>query len=600
MPKKRQKPIFPKPINTAHHTLSSSARDPQQNARSRSSHASASLEPSVNDLISHLRRTQVSSKANTPSQPSTAVPRSVHPALRNVLEVPDTPPPRPRPNARRIGIGGPRVRRTPGPPPPESWLVGSSASGDDDEDNKAAATAACTEREILYRFDRLPGATFPAKNRLLHLVLKSMALNWTWHVEYDGQFLGLLPSQTKVLLLSYIAIYSRGLPLGRWMRGLRPLFQMEMDLDGSEAEEDLYQDTDPGISRLDLGGAIGHWMTFKQLTRELVQSRKPVVESVQRKDKDAVPASWEEDYDDEAESNPQVQVPLTKGPSKGPRFENLRFLSLAHPDPASASWKSLISLMSHLSTLTHLSLAYWPVPTLTPNAINTRIRHPTQSSISFAYSGTDAYSAFENNWAEASSVLRKLSRVTYCLKWLDLEGCGDWIPALNWEETSSDAQVRSSSYTGPEWNGSWRNIEYVRLGPGWLPRIDAIEQSDARQIENTNRIARSPSPILPPQFSSRSLAWSIHAPSATTPDGVPSSSDGLPWDVDEERIKYRQTKELERFREIIHSAKIAQRHILGIRKQGRGKWVHFSFGVEDLGIGDLRKLFGRDYVSVLP
>lgn len=474
--------------------------------------------------------------------------------------------------------------------------MGGNTSGDDEDENQALVTALYTEREILYRLERLPGATFPAQNRLLHLVLKSMALNWMWHVEYDGQFLGLLPSSIKVLLLSYIAIYARGLPLGRLMRGLRPLFQVA-DANGTEGEEgdDLYQDTDSGVSRLDLGGAVGHWMTFKQLTRELLVSQKPDSDSVRRKGKGAVPSSWE-DYDEEAESTPAADTPLPNSPSKGLRFENLRFLSLAHPAPASASWKSLIRLLSHLSTLTHLSLAYWPVPTLTPNAINARVRHPTQSSISFAYGGTDAYSAFENNWAEASGLLRKLSRVTYCLKWLDLEGCDNWIPALNWEESNSDQDVYSSRSAGPEWNGSWRDIEYIRLGPGWLPRIDAIELANVLQPRRSSP-ARTPSPIPPQQFSSRSLAWSIHAPSAPVPGDEPF--DDLPWDVEEERIKYLQTKELERFRQIIRSAQAAQRHILGVRRQGRGKWIHFSVGLEDLEIDELRKLLGQDYVSVL-
>ena len=606
MPKKRQNSTFAKPTNTAHHTLASSSSGQHQNVRSSPLNPSSSTDqPSVNDLINHLRRTQVSSTGGKPNQPKFVAPRSVHPSLRNVLEVPDTPPPRPRPNAfRRIEIGGRRLRRTAGPPPPDSWLTGSCNSGNDDDlDNSALDTAAYTERDIFYRLERLPGATFPAQNGLVHMVLKAMALNWTWHVEYDGHFLGILPSQIKVLLLSYIAVYAREQPLGRMMRGLAPLFQNPADTGHEDQDGDsLYQDTDSEISRLDLGGAIGHWMTLKQLSRVLVKPQKQGSVSTQRKGKDAVPSSWEEDFDNEPESAAATETTLPKTLGRGLRFENLRFLSLAHPNPASASWKSLIDLLSRLSTLTHLSLAYWPAPTLTPNAMNARVRHPTQSSLSFAYSGTDAYSALENNWAEAASVLRMLSRVTYCLKWLDLEGCEDWIPAFNftYEESPSEQGVVSPSSVGPEWNGSWRNIEYIRLGPGWLPRVDAIVGLPSHQSTSTSTSTRAISPDLAQRFSSRSLAWSIHAPSGPFHEDLSSSDQDLPWDVEEERVKYRQIKELERFQEVVHSAKAAQKHIQSIRRQGRGKWVQFSFGLEDLEIEELRMFLGQDYLSVLP
>lgn len=476
--------------------------------------------------------------------------------------------------------------------------MGGCTSDDDGEcGNRELDASTSTERKILYRLERLPGATFPPENGLVRLLLKSMALNWMWHVEYDGQFLGVLPNRIKVLLLSYIAIYARNQPLGQLMQGLKPLFIR--DAAKGDEEDGISQDNESDISRLDLGGALGRWVTFKQLIRELIVSQRQVTDSAVSKGKDAVPLSWEDDYADEDETTPGT-LSLPKSPSKGLRFENLHYLSLAHPNPANVNWKSLINLLSRLSTLTHLSLAYWPVPTLTPNAMNARIRHPTQSSISFSYSGTDAYSAMENNWAEAAGVLRKLSRVTYCLKWLDLEGCDDWIPALNWEDTDGDDGVYAPGSTGPEWNQSWRNIEYVRLGPGWLPRLDAIENYNSEPAKVMN--AAGLSPQNPPlQAQSRSLEWSIHAtPRDLRGENPSSSSQDLPWDVEEERIKYRQSKELELLREAVHSAKSVQRHILDIRKQGRGKWIHFSLGLEDLGIDDLKKLLGRDYVSVIP
>ncbi|KAL4973450.1 hypothetical protein BDW66DRAFT_162081 [Aspergillus desertorum] len=546
------------PTNTPHYSLSpSSSRG--QNDRSHSPE-----QPSVNDLINHLRRTQLSPSAsdNNRSIPRYVSPRSVHPSLRNVLELPDTPPPRPRPGTRRTGLGQRRLRRTPGPPPPESWLSG-NASAEEVEDVELNATEMA---KIIYRLERLPGREFPARSSFLHALLKSMATNWAWHVAYDGQFLCLLPTHIKVLLLSYISYYARMQPLG--MRGLKPLFD-------NLAADDIVghgrlADCDPHVTRLDLSGALGQWISLKQLSAELFLSKKkgPSQESTT----ETVPLSWEDEYENEAECVPSGTIPK---PLQHLRFENLQYLSLAQPQPAAVNWNSLINLLSRLSTITHLSLAHWPIPTVTPNAINARIRHPTQRSLTFSYGGTDSYSAMENNWAESAGILRRLSRATYCLKWLDLEGCADWIPALDWEGVGPHGETYS---TGPEWNGSWRDIEWIRLGPGWLPQLEdgkLTALSTAAPMSNM-------SPPIP-----QSLALSIHAPASSD---VPTET----WDVEFERQKYRRTKQLERFRETMRAAKEVQQRVLRARRDKRGKWVHFSFGLEDLG-GDVReKLLGEE------
>jgi hypothetical protein len=416
------------------------------------------------------------------------------------------------------------------------------------------------------------------------MVLKTMASQWAWHIEYDGHFLAVLPSHVKILLLSYIAVYARDQPLKGLMHGLKPLFEkFSTDDYGDGDDVDTAQDGDSEISRLDLSSALGRWMTIKQLSHELILSNKSGASPAQGKAKEPVPSSWEEVDDEEDElTDENPNMPIPKALSQGLRFQNLRFLSLAHPNPAAANWNSLVDLLSRVSTITHLSLAHWPLPTVTPNAMNARIRHPTQRSLTFAYGGTDSYSGMENNWAEAAAILRRLSRVTYCLKWLDLEGCGDWIPALTWEGVSPDGEALPS---GPEWNGSWRDIEYIRLGPGWLPHIEDSEFS----VPPSDAVERLPS------SPSRSLASSIHAPSP-----APSDTPDLPWDVEVERIKYRRAKELEYYRETLRSAKAAQRSVLQLRQSGRGKWVHFSFGLEGLDAGILKKLLGADYRSFVP
>ncbi|KAE8375346.1 hypothetical protein BDV26DRAFT_267972 [Aspergillus bertholletiae] len=580
MPKKHHRSTFTKPASTAHHTLASSGlRDDRFRSASNE-------QPSVNELINHLRRTQVS---NSPSEDGartsfrTVAPRSVHPSLRNLLELPETPPPRPRPDARRAGVGGRRVRRTAGPPPPESWLSGNYSLENSEETGMGFSTAE-TER-IIYRLDRLPGTTFPQRTTLLHMLLKSMASHWAWHLEYDGQFLAILPSHMKVLLLSYIGIHARDQPLRGMMSGLRPLFEKHRP-----EGDDVLQENDSEISRLDLGGAVGRWMTWKQLSSELIVSSKP--SAMHHTAKEPVPASWEDESNGDDVPTVEVDMLSPKILNHGLRFENLRYLSLAHPVPSATDWNSLIHLLSRVSTITHLSLAHWPVPTVTPNAINASVRHPTQRSLVFAYGGTDAYSSFENNWAEAAGILRRLSRATYCLKWLDLEGCSDWIPALNWDGVGPDGEAYAA---GPEWNGSWRDVEFVRLGPGWLPHIDDNEllpppSSPGQYTAPSSSLASSSS--VP-----RSLAFSMHAPSPEQE----TDTDNLPWDVEVERLKYHREKELERYREAMRAAKAVQQRVLRMRKTGKGKWVHFSFGLEGLEEDALRQLLGKDeYLRLLP
>ncbi|QMW30318.1 hypothetical protein G4B84_005653 [Aspergillus flavus NRRL3357] len=572
---------FTKPASTAHHTLASSGL---RDDRFRSS---SNEQPSVNDLINHLRRTQVTSSPSedgTRAPFRTVAPRSVHPSLRNLLELPETPPPRPRPDARRAGVGGRRLRRTAGPPPPESWLLG-NYSLEISEEAGLEAGAAEAER-IIYRLDRLPGTMFPQRTSLLHMLLKSMAMHWVWHLEYDGQFLALLPSHIKVLLLSYIAIHARDQPLRGMMHGLRPLIEKHRP-----EGDDISQDSDLEISRLDLSGALGRWMTWKQLTGELIVSAKP--STVQRTMKEPIPASWDDKLDEDDGPAIAGETIFPKAVTQGLRFENLRYLSLAHPIPSATNWNSLINLLSRLSTITHLSLAHWPVPTVTPNAVNSRVRHPTQRSLTFAYGGTDTYSSFENNWAEAAGILRRLCRATYCLKWLDLEGCGDWVPALNWDGVGPDGEAYAS---GPEWNGSWRDVEFVRLGPGWLPHIDDSELLPLPPSSSSGRTATASSSLALSPPVPRSLAFSMHAPS---PDES-TDSDALPWDVEVERVKYRREKELERYQEAVQAAKAVQQRVQRARKAGKGKWVHFSFGLEGLEEGVLRRLLGKEYLSLLP
>ncbi|CAI7573099.1 unnamed protein product [Penicillium palitans] len=346
MPKKHQR-FHAKPANLAHHSLAPSG---SRHDGGSGAHGSASA-TSVNDLISHLRRTQIPS-ASSDDPPSSqrahrsfVASRSVHPSLRDVLELPATAPPRPRPGPRRTIFG--------------------------DQD------------------------------------------------------------------------------------------QIEKENPGFN--ESGVVDADSKIVRLDLGNALGNWITLKQLTNEMLLSPTPAMGIPGEGIEEAVPASWDEAVHNgkgEATLDHLPAPSIPKAITQTLRFPELRALSLAHPKRSAASWTGLLNLLGNLPTLTHLSLAHWPIPCRNPRAATARIRGSAARFLT--------PDALDNNWAEAASVLRQLSRSTYCLKWLDLEGCGEWLPALKWVDEDPDGFPQNPDNVGPEWNGSWRDVEWLGIGPGFM------------------------------------------------------------------------------------------------------------------------------------
>ncbi|KZZ87028.1 hypothetical protein AAP_05974 [Ascosphaera apis ARSEF 7405] len=565
MPSKHRQFKSPKPQPTVHPSLQSSSPRSSRSSSSARSRASSyasqpgvSTTPSVNDLISHLRRTQISSSAAAAASAAASISpaqRSLPPQLRNVLDIPDTPPPRPR--ARRsIGhvIVGRSRSAAPGPAAPRSWLNPRDRDRNDPAlhgGNERGALRSARRR--IWRFQRLPGTKFAAQDSLMHTVLKSMARRWDYHLVYDNVFLAELPDTLKQLLLSYVAYYTPHDVIEVGMKGLKPLF---LDI---SADTGTFLDHS-GVVRLDLENAIGRWISIRQLTREIkgwtedskakgkiqekTKSRPPIgVEAeeakseAQPKEAEAIPISWEDEVDTPTST---ISTTTITKPVFSSRFSSLRYLSLANPHGLqSASWSSLLSLLPNVSRLTHLSLAYWPPPTLTTNSLRARIRHPT-IPLSFQYSGTDIYSAYEGDWSEAASVLKKLSKATYCLKWLDLEGCMEWVDALTYgysgEFTSSsssegelsgaeDGLIVRNGKIGPDWNGSWRMLEWLRLSVGWNPEDDA-------------------------------------------------------WAMDDTEV-YALEQAKARHRELTTKAHSAGRRILDIRKQGKRKWVHISHGEDD-------------------
>jgi hypothetical protein len=248
---------------------------------------------------------------------------------------------------------------------------------------------------------------------------------------------------------------------------------------------------------------------------------------------DAEIETWETAEDSDDLSSPAFMLGTVHN------FINLKHLSLALPPvhTKAASWSSLLSLVAELRTLTSLSLAYWPQPTFTPVAASTRAVITTPRSPPVVYGGSDMYTAHDNDWREAAGILRTLSRSLYCLKWLDLTGCGDWFAALRWRPSSSSSDLSSSDRYGPEWNGGWRGLERLILEVGWKPE---------------------------PLYT----------------DATGPGLDQQHWNVEDERKMYRYRKERQRYAEIHNTAQSVARYLRALRKEAGGRWIEVDISEE--------------------
>lgn len=161
------------------------------------------------------------------------------------------------------------------------------------------------------------------------------------------------------------------------------------------------------------------------------------------------------------------------------------------------------------------------------------------------------YSAFENNWVEAAGVLRRFSKTTYCLKWLDLEGCSDWIPALSWNGIDLEGNFHAAA--GPEWTGAWRGLEWLGIGPGWFP--------DISDVEGSYLIYERDKTLL------RDIETGRHDSSLPGISGI-----------EDKRARIRERDE---YRKLIERAVEVKKQVHAIRRAGGGKWLEISLGLEN-------------------
>ena len=130
----------------------------------------------------------------------------------------------------------------------------------------------------------------------------------------------------------------------------------------------------------------------------------------------------------------------------------------------------------------------------------------------------------DDDWREAAGILGTLSRTLYCLRWLDLTGCGEWFSALTWQPDDEEG-----GSIGPQWNGSWRGIDHLYLNVGWKPLLSDDVQSATESNEQ--------------------------------------------WDVEIEKRRQYYRKEMQKHQDVRRSAEGVVRHLRELRRRHGGKWL---------------------------
>ncbi|KAF2265006.1 hypothetical protein CC78DRAFT_543563 [Lojkania enalia] len=579
----------------------------------KSSSSSAQAAPqTVNERIQQLRREQAprTTSERRDEVIEVVTRRTVPPELRRILQMAEVDAPPPKPGSRTRPRAG--TRPPPGPAAPTSWLrsirnapdyirgLNRKWMGEEGRVGSFGPLARVHDDE----FKRLP--QIPS---LVHSCLKTLTLHWEELVEYEQYYLPTLPIPLKEALLSYLSLYAPRDCVD--FKSFKILFSNDKEIENSTGSEE--------IRLLDLTNLLNPHLTLTDLQKSLSRSfpSAPLIKTLKTLSLDTSPVTQHpsvpiaESWDDEPEPEPGLPQP-SPAPSV-PFFPSLTRLSLAHPG-AIASWTTLLSLSANLRTLTHLSLAYWPTPSITPNAATTSMisKHST-----VALGGSHFYSRLDDDWAEAANILRRLSLNMYSLRWLDLEGC-TWVRALVWghseelgagpgagagDNTRFDAAERegeegwiyAQAPPGPDWNGAWCQIEYVNLFQGWIP----VDQ---------RAIMRMPAGVIPVQL----LGWLRRMERARERIEEEGVGDGLKSNSVSQRVKntrfgrtagsLRNNAIAARFPhdesifneagatvntwvEREKTARAVASTLLALRAKGKGKWICVDYGWEP-GSGD--------------
>lgn len=278
----------------------------------------------------------------------------------------------------------------------------------------------------------------------MDIALRNMALDWEYQRSYNLYYIFNLPDRIRMALIHYInTMFEPGLSL----LDLKTILLPQAPEDDAGNEDVAEPPPSPsslneGITHLDLSTSIERSIKLREVSSFLFPTHSagdgPLLDSWDAPESTAIPR---------------------------PLLVNLTHLSLAaSPETSSlCSWKQLLAFSSHLPTLTHLSLAYWPVPSLTPNATFAKVVGAQGQT--FQYGGRNPYShTLDNDWSEAILVLRKLSKSLYGLEYLDLTGCGPWATALTAHSHGPNDETDMI-----DWVGDWGKIETIVLTTGHAP-----------------------------------------------------------------------------------------------------------------------------------
>lgn len=260
-----------------------------------------------------------------------------------------------------------------------------------------------------------------------------------------------------------------------------------------------------------------------------------------------VAESWDEEAGDSAHSPPLLTAALPT-----PYFSNLSRLSLARPT-AWASWSELLKISPNLNKITHLSLAYWPRPSITPNAATTSM---VSNVTTVSLGGSHFYSDLDDDWHEATNILRRFSANTYSLQWLDLEGC-NWLKALSWRSDDLVSVSRSdhdpeewryhTASPGPDWNDAWRRITFLNFFQGWIP-------ADLQSLQNI------PAGMVPVQL----MRWLREN----------KGKDEVRWKLNAHETGNAVNEWIGREK----TARSVKQEILATRRAGEGVWCNIDHG----------------------
>ncbi|KAK4624075.1 hypothetical protein CLAFUW4_05355 [Fulvia fulva] len=342
-------------------------------------------------------------------------------------------------------------------------IVGRDAA----QKKRELAEAVSQRPSDLMRFAQLtgtgPGGSGERPGGLMHLALKTAAESWEMFDEEDLPALVELPLRLRLQLMSYLAFYGPNI--------------------GISVFDALTAGNEP-VTYLDMAGLFGEGsLTLHRLVKYL---KGASAAAAHHEVEPAVAESWEQDEALEAALSPGL--PMS-------RFSQLTHLSLSHP-PTGTSWRDLLALSKLTPNLTHLSLAYWPRPTLAPNLATTTVT--SQHSLPIRAGGSHYYFGIDEDYSEPASILRQLSGNLLRLQWLDLEGCAEWLPALAYQESDEDlSRSRTNYYSDlPQTHSSavasifahhWKGLKVLRCGQGWLPKGAGLRALPRQTMSHTHR-----------------------------------------------------------------------------------------------------------------